>query len=48
VAHVARMGQKRISYRLLVGMPKGKRPLGRPRLWGGGVDIIRMDIGKVE
>jgi hypothetical protein len=31
VGHVARMGEKRNAYRLLVGKPKGKRPLGRPR-----------------
>jgi hypothetical protein len=29
--HVARMGEKRNVYRLLVGKPQGKRPLGRPR-----------------
>jgi hypothetical protein len=29
--HVARMGEKRTAYRLLVGKPEGKRPLGRPR-----------------
>jgi hypothetical protein len=29
--HVARMGEKRHAYRLLVGKPEGKRPLGRPR-----------------
>jgi hypothetical protein len=28
--HVARMGEKRNVYRLLVGKPEGKRPLGRP------------------
>jgi hypothetical protein len=40
--HVARMGEKRNSYRLLVGKPEGKRPLGRPRCrW---VDNIRMEI----
>jgi hypothetical protein len=32
--HVARMGEKRNVYRLLVGKPEGKRPLGRPRLGG--------------
>jgi hypothetical protein len=43
--HVARMGEKRNAYRLLVGKPEGKRPLGRPRRrW---VDNIRMDIGEV-
>jgi hypothetical protein len=29
--HVARVGEKRNAYRLLVGNPEGKRPLGRPR-----------------
>jgi hypothetical protein len=29
--HVARMREKRNAYRLLVGKPEGKRPLGRPR-----------------
>jgi hypothetical protein len=28
--HVARMGERRNVYRLLVGKPEGKRPLGRP------------------
>jgi hypothetical protein len=30
--HVARMGEKMNSCRILVGKPEGKRPLGRPRL----------------
>jgi hypothetical protein len=43
--HVARMGKKRNAYRLLVGKPEGKRPLGRSRhRW---VDNIRMDLGEV-
>jgi hypothetical protein len=43
--HVARIGEKRNAYRLLVGKPEGKRPLGRPRRrW---VDNIRMDLGEV-
>jgi hypothetical protein len=29
--HVARMGERRGLYRVLVGKPEGKRPLGRPR-----------------
>jgi hypothetical protein len=29
--HVARMGEKRNVYRILVGKPEGRRPLGRPR-----------------
>jgi hypothetical protein len=41
--HVARIGEKRNAYRLLVGKPEGKRPLGRPRRrW---VDNVRMDGG---
>jgi hypothetical protein len=40
--HVARMGEKRNGYRLLVGKPEGKRPLGRPRRrW---VDNFKMDL----
>jgi hypothetical protein len=43
--HVAQMGEKRNAYRLLVGKPEGKRPLGRPRRrW---VVNIRMDLGEV-
>jgi hypothetical protein len=43
--HVAQMGEKRNAYRLLVGKPKGKRPLGRPRRrW---VDNIRMELGEM-
>jgi predicted small integral membrane protein len=39
------MGEKWNAYRLLVGKPEGKRPLGRPRRrW---VDNIRMDLGEV-
>jgi hypothetical protein len=38
-------GEKWIYYRLLVGKPEGKRPLGRPRCrW---VDNIKMDLGEV-
>ena len=29
--HMARMGEERGVYRVLVGKPEGKRPLGRPR-----------------
>jgi hypothetical protein len=43
--HVARMGEKRNVYRLLVGKPEGKGPLGRPkRRW---MDIINMDLLEV-
>jgi len=30
--HVAHMGKRRGAYRILVGRPEGRRPLGRPRL----------------
>jgi hypothetical protein len=43
--HVARMGEKRNAYRLLVGNPEGKRPLRRPK--GRCVDNVRMDLGEV-
>jgi hypothetical protein len=33
------------AYRLLMGKPEGKRPLGRPRIRR--MDNIRMDLGKV-
>ena len=43
--HVARMGEERGAYRVLVGKPEEKRLLGRPRLrW---VDNIRMDFQEV-
>ena len=43
--HVARMGEERGVYRVLVEKPEGKRPLGRPRpRW---VDI-RIDLQEME
>ena len=44
--HAARMGEKRGVYKVLVGNPKGKRPLGRPRCrWE---DYIKMDLEDVK
>jgi len=43
--HVARMGEERVVYRVLVGKAGGKRPLGRPRRRC--VDNIRMDLQEV-
>jgi hypothetical protein len=43
--HVARMGEKRGAYRILVGRHEGRRPLGRPRRrWENN---IKMDFQKV-
>jgi hypothetical protein len=43
--HVARMGEERKVYKVLVGKPEGKRPLGRPRRrWEDG---IRMDVREI-
>jgi hypothetical protein len=39
------MGETRNAYRILVGKPEGKRPLGRPRRrW---LDNIKMDLGEI-
>jgi len=46
VGHVARLGERRGVYRVLVGKPEGKRQLGRPKLtWE---DNIKMDLQAVE
>jgi hypothetical protein len=46
VGHVARMGEKRNVYRLLVGKPEGKRPLGRPRRrWLDNIKMYLLEIG---
>jgi hypothetical protein len=43
--HVVRMGEGRGFYRVLVGKPEGKRPLGRPRhRWE---DNIKMDLREI-
>jgi len=46
VGHVACMGQKSNVFKVLVGKPGGKRPLGSPRLrWE---DNIKMDLQEVR
>jgi hypothetical protein len=43
--HLARIGETRNAYRILVGKPEGKIPQGRPRRrW---VDNIKMDLGEI-
>jgi len=44
--HVARVGDERGMYRVLVGKPEGKKPLGRPRRrWE---DNIKTDLQEVD
>jgi hypothetical protein len=44
--HVARMGEETKVYKVLVGNPEGKRPLGRPwRRWEDGIRMDLRDIG---
>jgi hypothetical protein len=44
--HVARMGEGRGVYRILVGRPEGKRPLGRPRRrWEDNIKLDLREIG---
>jgi hypothetical protein len=39
-------GERMNAYRILVGTPEGKSPLGRPR--GGWVENIKMDLREIE
>jgi hypothetical protein len=44
--HVARIGEERKVYKVLVGEPEGKRPLGRPRRrWEDGIRMDQIDLG---
>jgi len=46
--HVALMGEERVVYRVLVGKPEGRRPLGRPRLrWADNIRTDRQEVGCV-
>jgi hypothetical protein len=46
VRHVARIGERRGAYGVLMGKPEGKRPLGRPRhRWE---DNMKMDLQEVR
>jgi hypothetical protein len=49
--HVARMGEERNVYRILMGKPEGKRRLGRPRRrWEDGIrmDLREIGLGSVD
>jgi len=44
--HVARMGSRGGIYRILVGKPEGKRPLGRPRhRWEDDIKVGLQEVG---
>ena len=44
--HVARMGERRGAYRVLVAKPERKGPLGRPRLgWKDNIKMNLMEVG---
>jgi len=44
--HVAHMGDRRGSYRVLVGKREGKRPLGRPRRrWENNIKVDIWEVG---
>jgi hypothetical protein len=45
-AYIARIGEIRYAYKILVGKPEGKRTLGRPRRIRE--DNIRTDIGEIR
>jgi len=45
--HMARMGEERVVYRVLVGKPEGKRPLGRPRRrWLANIKTNLKEMGR--
>jgi hypothetical protein len=44
--HIAHMGEGKAVYRVLVGEPEGKRPLGRPRhRWEDNIKVDPQDVG---
>jgi hypothetical protein len=44
--HAARMGEKRGAYRILIGIPEGRRPLGRPRRrWEDNIKMVLQEVG---
>jgi hypothetical protein len=46
MGHVACMGERKCVYRVVVGKPEGKRPLGRPRhRWEDNIKIDLQEVG---
>jgi len=46
VGNIARIGERRGAYRVVVGKPEGRRPLGKPRRRGE--NNIKMDLQEVK
>jgi hypothetical protein len=47
LVHVAHMEERRSVYRVLVGKPEGKRPLGRPRFkWEDNIQMDHQEVGQ--
>jgi hypothetical protein len=45
--HVAPLGEERVAYRILVGRPEGRRPLGRPRRrWEYNIKMDLQEVGR--
>jgi hypothetical protein len=43
---VARMGENRVAYRILIGRPDGRRPLGRPsNRWEDNIEMDLQEVG---
>jgi len=44
--HVAHMGDRRVAYKVLVGKPEGKSPLGKPRrTWDNNINLGLQEVG---
>jgi hypothetical protein len=44
--YIARMGERRDAYKILVGRPEGRRPLGRPRhRWENNIKMDLQEVG---
>jgi hypothetical protein len=45
--HVASVGERRSAYRILMGKPEGKRPIGRPtHRWECNINMDLQDVGR--
>jgi hypothetical protein len=47
--HVARIGDRRGAYRVSVGRPEGRRPLGKPKYrWENNIKVDLYEVGRVQ